>query len=124
MTVGGQEIIAENGSVLAQAQPFGEGFAIADVDVENLWGARRGMSSFTVAASAEAAGYHETVFDMDFPEHPLLRPVPAQPFVPEDARVHDDCCDLALTMQAHGMLAFLHNQGAALHRSPRRSAAR
>ncbi|WP_288148355.1 NAD+ synthetase [uncultured Bifidobacterium sp.] len=86
MTVGGQEIIAENGSVLAQAQPFGEGFAIADVDVENLWGARRGMSSFTVAASAEAAGYHETVFDMDFPEHPLLRPVPAQPFVPEDAR--------------------------------------
>lgn len=112
MTVGGQEIIAENGSVLAQAQPFGEGFAIADVDVENLWGARRGMSSFTVAASAEAAGYHETVFDMDFPEHPLLRPVPAQPFVPEDARVRDDCCDLALTMQAHGMLAFLHNRGA------------
>lgn len=89
MTVGGQEIIAENGSVLAQAQPFGEGFAIADVDVENLWGARRGMSSFTVAASAEAAGYHETVFDMDFPEHPLLRPVPAQPFVPEDARAAD-----------------------------------
>lgn len=75
VTVGGQEIIAENGSVLAQAQPFGEGFAIADVDVESLWGARRGMSSFTVAASPEAAGYHETVFDMDFPEHPLLRPV-------------------------------------------------
>ncbi|WP_143251970.1 NAD+ synthetase [Bifidobacterium pseudolongum] len=112
VTVGGQEIIAENGSVLAQAQPFGEGFAIADVDVESLWGARRGMSSFTVAASVEAAGYHETVFDMDFPEHPLLRPVSAQPFVPGDARVRDDCCDLALTMQAHGMLAFLHNRGA------------
>lgn len=112
VTVGGQEIIAENGSVLAQADPFGEGFAIADVDVESLWGARRGMSSFIVAASAQAAGYHETVFDMDFPEHPLLRPVSAQPFVPEDARVRDDCCDLALTMQAHGMLAFLHNRGA------------
>ncbi|RYQ47346.1 NAD synthetase [Bifidobacterium pseudolongum subsp. pseudolongum] len=112
VTVGGQEIIAENGSVLAQAPPFGEGFAIADVDVESLWGARRGMSSFTVAANPEAAGYHETVFDMDFPEHPLLRPVSAQPFVPGDARVRDDCCDLALTMQAHGMLAFLHNRGA------------
>ena len=27
-------------------------------------------------------------------------------------KMHDDCCDLALTMQAHGMLAFLHNRGA------------
>lgn len=112
VTVGGQEIIAENGAVLAQAQPFGEGFAIADVDVEGLWGARRGMSSFKIAASAQAAGYHETLFDMDIPTHPLQRPVSPQPFVPADARVRDDCCDLALTMQAHGMLAFLHNRGA------------
>lgn len=112
VTVGGQEIIAENGTVLAQARPFGEGFAIADVDVESLWGARRGMSSFKVAASAQAAGYHETLFDMDVPEHPLHRPVSPQPFVPAEPRDRDDCCDLALTMQAHGMLAFLHNRGA------------
>lgn len=26
--------------------------------------------------------------------------------------MRDDCCDLALTMQAHGMLAFLRNRGA------------
>ncbi|WP_101671303.1 nitrilase-related carbon-nitrogen hydrolase [Bifidobacterium anseris] len=112
VTVGGQEIIAENGSVLAQAQPFGEGHAIADADVESLWCARRGMSSFHVAASAQAAGYHETVFSMEIAEHPLLRPVSKQPFVPANERDLNDCCDLGLTMQAHGMLAFLHNRGA------------
>lgn len=110
VTVGGQEIIAENGTVLAQARPFGEGFAIADVDVESLWGARRGMSSFITAATAEDAGYHEVLFDMDIPEHELLRPVSKEPFVPTTQAYRDDCSDLVVKMQSHGLLARLQNQ--------------
>lgn len=67
VTVGGQEIIAENGSILAQSEPFGDGFAVADVDVESLWGARRGMSSFHVEPTPQYADYHETMFDMTIP---------------------------------------------------------
>lgn len=112
VTVGGQEIIAENGSILAQAEPFGDGFAIADVDVESLWGARRGMSSFHVEPTPQYADYHETMFDMTIPDHPLMRPVSKQPFIPADEKMRADCCSLAVTMQAHGLAARVGAQNA------------
>lgn len=110
VTVGGQELICENGAILAEAKPFGEAFAIADIDVESLWGARRGMSSFHVAATAADADYHETTFTMTIPEHDLIRPVSPLPFVPADTDELDDSCDLALAMQAHGLLTRIRNQ--------------
>ncbi|NEG69560.1 nitrilase-related carbon-nitrogen hydrolase [Bifidobacterium choloepi] len=64
VTVGGQELICDNGTILAESKPFGAGYAIADVDVESLVGARRGMSSFHVAGTPEDAGYHVVDFDM------------------------------------------------------------
>ena len=112
VTVGGQEIIAENGSILAQSEPFGDGFAVADVDVESLWGARRGMSSFHVEPTPQYADYHETMFDMTIPDHPLMRPVSKQPFIPADEKMRADCCSLAVTMQAHGLAARVGAQNA------------
>lgn len=112
VTVGGQLIVAENGDILAQAGPFGDDMAIADVDVESLWAARRSMSSFIVAPSAQAAGYHETLFDMDFPTHDLMRPVSRTPFVPAQADDLRDSCNLVIAMQAHGLLARIASQDA------------
>lgn len=110
VTVGGQELICENGALLAQALPFGEGFAIADVDVESLWGARRSMSSFITAATAADDGYSEVLFDMEIPEHELLRTTSSLPFVPENDADRTDCANLVLNMQSHGLLARLQNQ--------------
>lgn len=112
VTVGGQEIIAENGTILAQAEPFGSGFAIADVNVDGLWDSRRGMSSFHVAATAQDAGYAETLFSMEISEAPLIRPVSRTPFMPASADDREDSCALAFKMQAYGLLARINHQHA------------
>ena len=45
------------------------------------------------------------MFDMTIPDHPLMRPVSKQPFIPADEKMRADCCSLAVTMQAHGLAA-------------------
>ena len=58
------------------------------------------------------ADYHETMFDMTIPDHPLMRPVSKQPFIPADEKMRADCCSLAVTMQAHGLAARVGAQNA------------
>lgn len=101
--VGGHDIIAANGSILAEAKPFESGFAIADVDVESLCGGRRGMSSFVVSGTPEMAGYTVTDFEMDITEKPLIADFPVLPDVPGNEEALTRRCDLVLKIQSHGL---------------------
>lgn len=102
--VGGHDIIAANGSILAESAPFEGGYAIADIDVEALCGGRRGMSSFVVSGTPEMAGYTVTEFEMSIKEQPLIADIQILPDVPENEVVLQRRCKLVLDIQAHGLI--------------------
>lgn len=102
--VGGHDIIAGNGSILAESAPFEGGYAIADVDVEALCGGRRGMSSFVVSGTPEMAGYTVTEFEMAIKEQPLIADFQILPDVPNKESELQRRCELVLKIQTHGLL--------------------
>lgn len=110
--VGGHDIIAANGSILAESAPFEGGYAIADIDVEALCGGRRGMSSFVVSGTPEMAGYTVTEFEMAIKEQPLIADIPILPDVPNSEEELQRRCKLVLDIQAHGLLRRLKTASA------------
>lgn len=104
VVVGGHDLITENGVILSEAKPFEGGHAIADIDVEALCEARRGMSSFVVSASPELMGYTTTSFEMVLQEQPLQRPINPLPFVPTSKQDADEECALVAKMMTNGLL--------------------
>lgn len=99
----GHDLVAENGRVLAEGKPFGEGVAISEVDVRLLAAERRRMSTFDVAASPLQRGYHVTRFSLGMRETRLTRYVDPQPFVPSDAARRAERCEDVFNIQAHGL---------------------
>ena len=79
----GHSLVAENGVVLAETERFGfeTRMAVTDIDIDRLSAERRRNSSF--AASGHARAFREVAFTLpDAPAVPLLRDIPATPFVP------------------------------------------
>ena len=106
MVFAGHNIIAENGSVLAESKPFTSGLTVADIDIKKLEYERRRMNTFESYA-AENARY----FSLDICETTLERTFPRTPFVPADKRDLDSRCEEILTMQAVGLMTRLRHIG-------------
>ncbi len=107
MVFAGHNIIAENGSVLAESKKFSKGLTIADVDVKKLAYERRRMNTFK--ASEETAGFN--FFDLSLTDTILERKLPQTPFVPTDKKALDGRCEEILTMQAVGLMTRLKHIG-------------
>ena len=100
MVFGAHNLICENGTLLAEAKPFGGGVAVTEIDVEKLALERRKIRVFDAAG---AKGYQRVEFLMGVEETTLTRFVDPRPFVPsEEARLSARCEEI-LTMQAHGL---------------------
>ena len=105
MVFAGHDLIAENGSLLAESQLFTTGLISADVDLERLSQERRRMNSWHPAQDPQVVRipfrYEESTLERFQPQ----REFSPAPFVPRDAVGLSDRCQLILTMQSVGLAA-------------------
>lgn len=112
LVFGGQNLIAENGTVLAESTTFENEINVATIDVQRLASERRRMSTFPAAESKE---YREISFALAEEETKLARFFDADPFVPSNADQLSDRCEEILSIQALGLkkrLAHTHAKSA------------
>ncbi len=99
----GHDLVAENGRLLAEGAPFGDGRALSEVDVRQLAAERRRMSTFQTVANAAQLDYHVSRFTLDVHHVHLTRWVDPHPFVPSDASRRAERCEDVFSIQAHGL---------------------
>ncbi|MDE6030334.1 MAG: NAD(+) synthase, partial [Oscillospiraceae bacterium] len=100
LVFGGHNIIAENGTILAESELFRNELTVTETDVQLLGFERRKNTSFSNERSREAI---RIPFELKLSETPLTRHVDPTPFVPDSkAEMHKRCHSI-LSMQAHGL---------------------
>lgn len=105
MVFAGHDLIAENGSLLAETTPFAGGWAETELDCQRLEADRVRSTSF----ESSDEGYQTVLFDLALTETALTRRVDTAPFVPGDAACRAQRCELILTMQADGLAKRLEH---------------
>jgi len=106
---GGHNIIAENGSVLAESEIFINGITTADIDVLRIANERRRMTTFVTDAYSD--DYTVVTFDMALTDTLLSRKFYSKPFVPSDDHDRDKICQKILNIQAMGLKKRLEHTG-------------
>ena len=96
----GHDIIAENGTVLAESRLYSTGLTVSEIDVQKLASECRRNTSFE---GGLRPGMRRIPFDMEIKDTELTRTVRRTPFVPDTAAETDRRCEDILTMQAHGL---------------------
>ena len=99
MVFAGHDLIAENGTVLAETEPFRGGSAESELDCARMLSERARNTSFV----PDDEGYQTVEFDLAVTETALTRRVDPAPFVPGDRRRRAERCELILRMQADGL---------------------
>ena len=105
----GHNLIAENGVVLAESQPFSGERAVTEVDLSRLTYDRRRMNTF--AGSGD--GYTQIFFDLPVRELQLTRRISPLPFVPADTAEQSQRCEEILRIQTAGLASRLRHTGSA-----------
>ncbi|WP_301960375.1 NAD(+) synthase, partial [uncultured Alistipes sp.] len=106
----GKAFVAENGTILREAERFSaeEQLVTADVDLELLAAARRRTTTYGPADDAPDT----TVIELEIPESlrpaTLERPLAALPFVPDDAH-RSERCEEILAIQCCGLARRLEH---------------
>ncbi|NCB92631.1 MAG: NAD(+) synthase [Clostridia bacterium] len=100
LVFGGHNLIAENGTILAEARRFINQTIYADIDVKRLSTERRKMTTYP---SANKTGYQVIPFELTREETKLERNFPEKPFVPANKAEREKRCDEILTIQAMGL---------------------
>lgn len=118
---GGHNLIAENGSILAESRRFVNGVIYADIDIHRLDNERRRMTTCQFAPDLAPEGqdisYNEAPFSLDKTETELTRKFDSRPFVPGIKEERERRCDEILNIQAMGLkkrLAHIHCQNAVI----------
>ncbi len=112
----GHNIIAENGTLLAESRRFEPGMIMADLDLERLTAERRRLTTFP---TAEDTAYLRVEFSLDLndmerqQDEKLLRYIDNRPFVPHDLSERSRRCEEIFTIQAMGLKKRLEHTGAA-----------
>lgn len=99
MTFAGHNLIAENGTILAQTAPFAGQEAITELDLGRMVQERQHNTSFL----PQNQGYTTVEFELMPTEICLTRTVSPTPFVPQDAAARAERCELILRIQAEGL---------------------
>ncbi|MDD3337267.1 MAG: NAD(+) synthase [Lachnospiraceae bacterium] len=100
LVFGGQNMIAENGVVLAEAKRFANETIYADIDVHRLVSERRRMTTYP---AQNGEGYEKVSFELNMEETKLTRRFDPKPFVPDSKADRDKRCDEIIMMQAMGL---------------------
>ena len=99
MVFAGHDLIAENGVLLAETEPFKGGDAVSELDCARMLAERARNTSFVPSDE----GYQVAGFDLAVTDTVLTRRVDPAPFVPGDPRRRAERCELILRMQADGL---------------------
>ena len=99
MTFAGHNLIAENGTILAQAAPFTAEEALTELDLNRMMQERQRNTTFV----PHTEGYTTVEFEMMPAVLSLTREVSPTPFVPQDAASRAERCELILRIQAEGL---------------------
>lgn len=95
----GDNIIAENGAVLARSEPFSNSIVYAEIDTEKLRGER--VKSNTYKHNED--NYLKVYFNINKEETPLGRKISGTPFVPDSKSGRSVRCEEILTIQSLGL---------------------
>ena len=108
LVFGGHNIIAENGSILAESKRFENGIICTELDLHRLISERRRNTTFQLA---EERILPRIAFSIQKEETGLTRTFPSRPFVPSSETERAYRCEEILTIQAMGLkkrLAHTH----------------
>lgn len=105
---GGHNMIAENGTILAQAKRFTNQAVYADLDVSRLDMERRRMGTYQIQ---KEEAYLIIPFVLEQEETRLERTFSGLPFVPADAQLRNRRCEEILSIQAYGLKKRLEHTG-------------
>lgn len=107
MVFAGHNMIAENGSMLAESPLFSSGLLLADVDTERLLQERRRVNTFSSRPSCRRVACALSASGSTAPGNPaaytLLRPLSRLPFVPSGAHDLELRCEEVFALQAAGL---------------------
>lgn len=100
LVFGGHNLIAENGTILAQTKSFSSETLITDLDIHRIRMERRSVNTFTSGANED---YVKVPFDLKCEDTVLDRKFAKMPFVPDDECVRDKRCNEILSIQSYGL---------------------
>ena len=112
LVFGGHNLIAENGTILAEAKRFSNGIIYTEFDVQKIANERRKNTTFT---ETQEHVLPRIPFGLEQTETILTRTFPSRPFVPRDDQERAKRCEEILTIQAMGLkkrLAHTHEKSA------------
>lgn len=112
LVFGGHNLIAENGTILAEAKRFSNGIIYTEFDVQKIANERRKNTTFTETREHVLP---RIPFGLEQTETILTRTFPSRPFVPRDDQERAKRCEEILTIQAMGLkkrLAHTHAKSA------------
>lgn len=112
LVFGGHNLIAENGTILAEAKRFSNGIIYTEFDVQKISNERRKNTTFT---ETQEHVLPRIPFGLEQTETILTRTFPSRPFVPRDDQERAKRCEEILTIQAMGLkkrLAHTHAKSA------------
>ncbi len=103
----GHNIIAENGNILAEAEPFKNSLIVTDIDLERIAAERRRTNTFVPTGDT----YTFVDFEMSNPDIRLDRTFSQSPFIPSDADELKTRCAEILMLQSMGLKKRLAHIG-------------
>lgn len=109
MVYGGDNMICENGKVLARGELFENDIIFAELDVDMIAHERRKVTTF-VSEKLEAYSIVETAFNIE--ETQLTKEISTMPFVPKSSEKQKKYFEEILMIQARGLAKRLAHTGA------------
>nr|WP_330364389.1 NAD(+) synthase [Butyrivibrio sp. XPD2002] len=100
---GGHNIIAENGTVLAEQPLFQNGITYAEIDVARICHERRKMTTFNTINASDCGIMEIEPGNLSIDETKLSRIFPRKPFVPSNEAERAKRCEQILSIQAMGL---------------------
>ena len=101
MVFAGHDMVCENGEILAESEPFGDGLAVSEIDVEKLAFERRRINTYY--ENSDASGYEIIPFSACKGADTLTRKIARLPFVPQGEDALGRRAELILSMQSEGL---------------------
>lgn len=111
MVFSGHNLIAENGTLLAQSKLFENQTVYADIDVEKLCQERRHISTFGFSANNNCfnKNYFTVEVEISNSNAKFNRFVDSHPFVPSDKEKRFERCSEVISLQAQGLAKRLRH---------------